>query len=70
MNIGALIYGVAAIVNLSWPRDSHQPWYDDYIIALMSVAVVGLGILYMACSRAASSKTSSAVAMLSKSLMA
>jgi amino acid transporter len=52
VNIGALIYGVAAIVNLSWPRDSHQPWYDDYIILLMSVTIIGLGILYLLCTRA------------------
>jgi amino acid transporter len=52
VNIGALIYGVAAIVNLSWPRDSHQPWYDDYIILLMSVTIIGLGILYLVLTRA------------------
>ncbi|EFG79251.1 amino acid permease [Mycobacterium parascrofulaceum ATCC BAA-614] len=52
VNIGALIYGVAAIVNLAWPRDSHQPWYDDYIILLMSVTIIALGILYLAFTRA------------------
>ncbi len=52
VNIGALIYGVAAIVNLSWPREPYQPWYDDYIILLMSVAVIGLGILYLVLTRA------------------
>jgi len=52
VNIGALIYGVAAIVNLAWPREPYKPWYDDYIIAILSVAVVGLGAVYLVLTRA------------------
>ncbi|ORW62053.1 amino acid permease [Mycobacterium parmense] len=52
VNIGALGYGVAAIVNLCWPRDTHKPWYDDYIILILSAAVIGSGLLYLAFTRA------------------
>lgn len=51
VNIGALIYGVAAIVNISWPRTPEAPWYDNYIVAVMSLIVIGLGLLYMALAR-------------------
>jgi amino acid transporter len=51
VNIGALVYGVAAIVNLAWPREPYKPWYDDYIILLLSVTVIGLGILYLVFTR-------------------
>ena len=52
VNIGALIYGVAAIVNISWagaPLDA--PWYDNYIVAILSVAIIGLGIVYLVLTR-------------------
>lgn len=52
VNIGALVYGVAAIVNLCWPREPYQPWYDDYIILLMSLTVVVLGLVYLVATRA------------------
>ncbi len=52
VNIGALVYGVAAIVNLCWTREPCRPWYDDYISLLMSVTIIGLGILYLALTRA------------------
>lgn len=52
VNVGALVYGLAAIVNLSWPREPYQPWYDDYIILLMSVTIIALGIVYLALTRA------------------
>ncbi len=52
VNIGALVYGVAAIVNLSWPREPYKPWYDDYIILLMSATVIGLGVVYLVFTRA------------------
>lgn len=51
VNVGALIYGVAAIVNICWPRTPDAPWYDNYIVALMSVIVIGLGLLYMVLAR-------------------
>ena len=48
VNVGALVYGVAAIVNICWPRTPEAPWYDNYIVLLMSALVIGLGVLYMA----------------------
>jgi len=52
VNIGALVYGVAAIVNLAWPREPYKPWYDDYIIAILSAAVIGLGLVHLVFTRA------------------
>lgn len=52
VNIGALVYGVAAIVDLAWPREPYKPWYDDYIIAILSVTIVGLGVVYLVFTRA------------------
>ena len=51
VNIGALVYGIAAIVNISWPRTPGSPWYDNYIVVVMVVIVVGLGLLYMITAR-------------------
>jgi amino acid transporter len=51
VNIGALVYGVAAIVNICWPRTPDAPWYDNYTVLLMSVIVIALGLLYMALAR-------------------
>lgn len=48
VNVTALIYGVAAIINICWPRTPDVPWYDNYIVLLMSGIVIGLGLLYMA----------------------
>lgn len=52
VNIGALIYGVAAIVNICWPRTPEAPWYDNYVVLLMSGLVVGLGLVYLVTTRA------------------
>jgi amino acid transporter len=51
VNIAALAYGVLAIVNMCWPRTPDAPWYDDYIVPLSAVVVVGAGLLYMAVHR-------------------
>ncbi|MDV3130068.1 amino acid permease [Mycobacterium sp. 21AC1] len=51
VNIGALVYGVAAIINICWPRTPDAPWYDNYIVLLMSALVLGLGALYMVLAR-------------------
>lgn len=48
VNICALAYGVAAIVNICWPRTPTAAWYDNYIVLILSIAVIGLGLLYMA----------------------
>lgn len=47
VNIIALIYGVSASINVAWPRTPDVPWYDNWIVILGTVVVVGLGVLYM-----------------------
>jgi amino acid transporter len=48
VNIAALVYGVIAIVNMAWPRTPDSPWYDNWIVALSGVVVIGVGLVYMA----------------------
>lgn len=48
VNVAALAYGVAAIVNMVWPRTPDAPWYDDYLVLLSGVVVVGAGLVLMA----------------------
>ena len=48
MTIGALVYGVVGIVNMSWPRTPGTPWYDNYIVLVSGAVVVGVGAVYMA----------------------
>ncbi|GAA2353593.1 amino acid permease [Nonomuraea africana] len=47
INVGALVYGVLAIVNMIWPRTPGAPWYDNWLVALSGLVVVGLGALYL-----------------------
>lgn len=47
VNVGALVYGVGAMVNICWPRTPRQPWYDNYLVLLSGAVVVGVGLLYM-----------------------
>jgi amino acid transporter len=48
VNVGALVYGVLAMINIGWPRTPDVPWYDNAIVALGTVVVIGLGLLYLA----------------------
>lgn len=48
VNIAALVYGVAAIVNMVWPRTPDAAWYDNYLVLLSGVVVVGVGLVLMA----------------------
>ncbi|MFD0902951.1 APC family permease [Actinomadura sediminis] len=48
VNIAALVYGVIAIVNMAWPRTPDSPWYDNWIVALSGLVVIGTGLVYMA----------------------
>lgn len=48
VNLAALGYGVAAMVNMAWPRTPDAPWYDNWIVALSGVVVMGVGLVYMA----------------------
>lgn len=45
--IGALAYGVLAMINIAWPRTPDAPWYDNWIVVLGAVVVVGLGAVYL-----------------------
>jgi amino acid transporter len=47
VNVGALLYGVAAIVNILWPRTPAAPWYIDYGMLLTTVVIIALGGAYM-----------------------
>lgn len=51
VNIVALVYGVAVIVNLAWPRTPGTPWYDNYIVLLSCGIVLGLGAAYLVVAR-------------------
>ncbi len=51
VNIAALVYGVGAMLNIAWPRTPDVPWYDNWIVALGTVVVLGLGGLYLAVGR-------------------
>jgi amino acid transporter len=51
VNVAALVYGVAAMVNMAWPRTPELPWYDNWIVLLSAVLVVGAGLAYMISAR-------------------
>lgn len=48
VNGAALAYGVLAMINIAWPRTPDAPWYDNWIVSLGAVVVIGLGLLYLA----------------------
>ncbi|WP_246868485.1 APC family permease [Saccharopolyspora sp. ASAGF58] len=47
INVGAIGYGVVALVNMCWPRTPGAPWYDNWIVALSGAVVVVSGVLYL-----------------------
>ncbi|AXB41741.1 APC family permease [Amycolatopsis albispora] len=47
VTVAALVYGVAAMVNMVWPRTPDAPWYDNYLTLLSGVVVVGAGVLVL-----------------------
>ncbi|BAN50695.1 APC family permease [Metapseudomonas resinovorans] len=51
VTVGALVYGVAAVVNICWPRTPDAAWYDNWIVLLSAAAVMVIGFLYMGISR-------------------
>lgn len=51
VNIAALLYGLGAIVNMSWPRSPTDPWYSNYAVIVTSCGVLLLGLLYMLTAR-------------------
>ncbi len=52
VNLIALVWGVAAVVNILWPRPTGGGWAEDYLLILTTVGVVGVGWIYMLASRA------------------
>ncbi|MEW2357374.1 amino acid permease [Spirillospora sp. NPDC029432] len=51
VNAAALVYGVLAMINMSWPRTPDVPWYDNYIVPLGGAVVIVLGLVYMTVTR-------------------
>ena len=51
VSLAALLYGLAAIVNIAWPRMPGASWYANYAVLLSTAAVVAGGLLYMAMGR-------------------
>jgi amino acid transporter len=47
VNIAALGYGVAAIVNILWPRSPNDPWYVNYAMPVTTAGILVLGAIYM-----------------------
>jgi amino acid transporter len=47
INIAALVYGLSAIVNMSWPRSPSDPWFNNYGVIVTSLSVIALGAIYM-----------------------
>lgn len=52
VNIIALIWGVAAVTNILWPRPTGGGWAEDYLLIITTVCVVGFGWIYMLVSKA------------------
>jgi len=47
VNVLALLFGVAMIINLMWPRTPDVPWYFNYINALTVIAILLIGVLQL-----------------------
>lgn len=47
VTVGALSYGVLAMLNIAWPRTPDAAWYDNWIVALGTAVVLALGLLYL-----------------------
>lgn len=44
VNVGALLFGIAMIINLMWPRTPDAPWYLNYINFLSVAAIFLIGL--------------------------
>jgi amino acid transporter len=51
INIAALIYGTAAVINMIWPRAPEAPWYENYAMLFTTGVVVVGGLLFMTIAR-------------------
>ncbi|GAA1607164.1 APC family permease [Leucobacter chromiireducens] len=52
VNIIALAWGVAAVVNILWPRPTGGGWTEDYLLIMTTVGVIAVGWIYMLASKA------------------
>lgn len=43
----AQVYGVAAIINMAWPRRPETSWYENYGVVLTSVVVLVAGLIVL-----------------------
>ncbi len=46
VNLAALTYGVLAIINMTWPRSPLDPWYTNYGMIVVWLAVIAIGLVY------------------------
>jgi amino acid transporter len=51
VNIIALVYGIGAIFDMSWPRTPASPWYINCAMSVTWLAIIGIGALYMLLAR-------------------
>jgi amino acid transporter len=47
VNIAALLFGIAALLDMVWPRSPADPWYLNYGMIFTSMIVLACGGLYM-----------------------
>lgn len=52
VNILALVWGVAAVLNILWPRATGGGWVEDYLLIMTTVGVLAAGWIYMLASKA------------------
>lgn len=52
VNLIALAWGVAAVVNILWPRPTGGGWTEDYLLIMTTVGVIAVGWIYMLVSKA------------------
>lgn len=51
VNMVALLYGIGAIANMTWPRTPQAPWYVNYSVLVTTAGVLVLGAVYMLAAR-------------------
>jgi amino acid transporter len=51
VNLLGLAYGVAAIIDMLWPRTPDKPWYVNYGMSVTTLAIIGIGLFYMMLAR-------------------
>jgi amino acid transporter len=47
VKLGALAYGIAAILNLAWPRTPSAGWFANWLIVISMAVIVILGLLQL-----------------------